>query len=58
MDESSLLAIRLAMERLISERESMKALNEWRNSRGEAQAYNEDAFYTNANAFAELSQRL
>ena len=58
MDESSLLGIRLKMERLISEREAMKALNEWRASRGEAQAYDEEAFFTNANAFAELGHQL
>ena len=58
MDESSLLSIRLQMERLISEREAMKALNEWRASRGESQAYDENAFYANASAFAELGHRL
>lgn len=58
MNEASLLGIRLRMERLISEREAMKALNEWRASRGEAQAYNEGAFDNNAKAFMELGQCL
>lgn len=58
MDESGLLNIRLRMERLVSEREGMKALNEWRAMRGESQAYDESAFLDVANAFAELAQRL
>lgn len=57
-DERHLLGIRLQMEALISHRESMKALNEFRAMRGEGQAYGDDDFYQNAQAFDVLRASL
>ena len=58
MMETKMLDIRLQMERLISEREGMKALNEWRARRGESQAYDEEAFMRNGDGFEALARRL
>lgn len=56
--EEQLLAIKLEMQALISEREGMLALNAYRERRGEAQGYDDGCFYENGEAFTKLAQKL
>lgn len=58
MSEFHFLRIRLAMESLISEREMMMAMNEWRARRGESQAYGDEAFSNLITQFTALGEEL
>lgn len=57
-EERNLLAKRLAMESLISQREMMKAANEHRAMQGYSQAYGEESFYVNAKEFEAILNEL
>jgi hypothetical protein len=58
VDEGRLLNLRIQMEELITRREGMIAENQWREWRGEDQAYHEDAFGRLENDFAHLRRQL
>ena len=53
-----LLDIELQMQGLITERCGMLALNEWRASRGESQAYSDEAFQELSIKFEALRNAL
>ena len=52
------LYYRAQIERLITEREGMIALNKEREHRGESLAYSEDSFQILANQFAEIEESI
>lgn len=52
------LAMQAEMYQIITAVEGMKALNAWREMRGEAQAYGEEAFVTQSNALGYLAGAL
>lgn len=52
------LAMQAEMYQIITVVEGMKALNQWREMRGEAQAYSEEAFVTQSNALGYLAGAL
>jgi len=56
--EKQILDIRIQMEQLITERESMIALNKERETAGNAIAYDEQAFINLAEAFIDLRKFL
>jgi hypothetical protein len=62
MDNVTLLARVLAMQaemyQIITVVEGMKALNQWREGRGEGQAYGEGAFCAKADLLLGISQRI
>ena len=57
MDERDLLFIRVQLEALISERESMIAENQQRVHLGQSVAYDEKSFWDNANSIRALGGR-
>lgn len=52
------LAMQAEMYQIIVTVEGMKALNQWRESRGEAQAYGEEAFIAQANGLGYISSAI
>lgn len=57
-EERNLLAKRLAMESLISQREMMKAANDHRAMQGYSQAYGEESFDANYKEFLAILENL
>lgn len=52
------LAMQAEMYQIIAVVEGMKALNQWRESRGEAQAYGEESFIVQSDALGYLAGAL
>jgi hypothetical protein len=57
-DDGRLLNIRIQMEEMITRREGMIAENQWRENRGESQAYSVDDFSRLEIEFAHLRTQL
>ena len=49
------LAMQAEMHQIVTTVEGMKALNAWREMRGEAQAYGEESFVAQANSLGYLA---
>lgn len=62
MSDAATIARVLAMQaevyQIVVTVEGMKALNQWREMRGEAQAYGEESFVVQANALGYLARAL
>ena len=62
MDNTTTLARVLSMQaemyQIITAVEGMKALNQWREMRGESQAYGEDAFVEQAASLGHVAEAL
>jgi len=62
MSEASKLgriaSLQAEMYAAVSRIEGMKALNQWRESRGEAQAYDEDAFHAESKTLYHIAVSL
>lgn len=52
------LAIQAEMYQIVTTVEGMKALNAWREMRGEAQAYGEESFAAQANSLGYVAEAL
>jgi hypothetical protein len=62
MSDATILARVLAMQaemyQIVATIEGMKALNQWREMRGEAQAYGEESFVAQSNSLGYLAGAL
>lgn len=58
MDAWNELLIKTQIEALVTEREAMKAANEERYTKGQTQAYNEEAFQALVGQFAHIEERI